>query len=157
MGYAATLTAPLVDSVLGYAIERPIQTHVYEKYTKNWSERNSSLAITAITSVINIVVMVIIYAIFFKLHPFDLKIWKQVLLQTLGIIIFTPLYTYVFMKVFKDIYKMESKARIQLYVTMNYVLAYLGKVVIAMVVIRDTPKDDKDDKHKKKKKNKKKD
>lgn len=136
MGYAA-YTAPLVDSVLGYAIERPVQTHVYEKYTKHWKERYSSLAITVITSVINIVVMVVIYAIFFKLHPLDLKIWKQVVLQTVSIIVFTPLYTYLFMRLFKD---MPSKKRIQLYVTINYVLAYIGKVVIALMVVPDPPK-----------------
>ena len=128
--------APLIDSLMTYIIEQPIQYYFYMNYFKNLSLRSSAILITFLSIIINLFIIFVSYSFLFKTSISDNRFIIHTFIVFISILFIGPLYFYFSLKNFSN----HLPEQIIFYsIILYYIISYIGKVFITFYIWGDKP------------------
>ena len=126
--------APLIDSILSYLIEQPIQYYFYINYFKNLSIRTSAIFITFLSIIINSFILFVSYTILFNTTIGDTRFIIHLFLVFISILFTGPLYFYFSLNNFS--HYTPSKIIINS-ILLYYIISYIGKLIVTFYIWGD--------------------
>ena len=123
--------APLFDSVISYLIEQPIQQYFYINYIQYYPIYIKSFLIFLITTIINILLIIIIYSNVFNANIlYDNRMKYQIIFTFIGLVLSYILIYYLLIK----LKKYNATNRINLLLIISYIISYFGKVIATYLI-----------------------
>ena len=123
--------APLFDSILSYLIEQPIQQYFYINYIQYYPIYIKSFLIFIITTIINILLITIIYSNLFNANILsDERMRYQIIFTFLGLVLSYILIYYLLIK----LKKYNATKQINLLLIISYIVSYICKVIATYLI-----------------------